>query len=130
MAKNDPIVFVVDDDPSIRKAVGRLLRSAGLAVKVFESAAEFLSHSRQSRPECLVLDICMPEMSGVELQETLAGSATDLPIVFITAHENARLCGWASRKDIPFLYKPFDEKSLLTTVGKALERSRREQSPT
>ncbi len=128
LGKKDPIVYVVDDDLSIRKAVRRLLCSAGWSVKVFGSAADFLAYSRHPRPECLVLDIRMPGMSGVELQEVLSDSAPHLPIIFITAHENPQLLRWATRNEIPFLYKPFDEQALLTAVEKGLERSSRERS--
>src|SRR5262249_58297427 len=81
-----PIVFIVDDDPSIRKAFGRLLRSLGFQVVTFPSAQEFLEHELPDAPGCLVLDVRMPGLDGLELQRSLSEANVTLPIVFITGH--------------------------------------------
>src|SRR4029077_12252497 len=84
----EPIVFVLDDDPSVRSSTERLVRSAGFEVKTFGSAAEFLETPRPDAPACLVLDIRMPRRSGLDLQYELAGSGIQIPIIFVTGHAN------------------------------------------
>ena len=86
MNRSSGIVFVVDDDPSVRKASARLFRTADFQVETFESAQEFLEYPRPDLPSCLVLDVRMPGLSGVELQEQLMAHDADLPIVFMTGH--------------------------------------------
>src|SRR5258708_5133236 len=86
MIEPDAVVFVVDDDPSVRRSTERLLRSAGLKVQTFSSAREFLVSHRSEGPACLVLDVRMPGLSGMDLQHELAQSGIRLPIIFITAH--------------------------------------------
>lgn len=86
MIESEPKVFVVDDDHSIRKALGRLIRSVGIDVETFASAKDFLSRESYEGPSCLVLDIRMPGLSGLDLQEELAKAAFSLPIIFITGH--------------------------------------------
>src|SRR5438552_11047915 len=86
MMEPDPVVFVVDDDPSVRRSTERLLRAAGLKVQTFSSAREFLAGYRSEGPACLVLDVRMPGLSGMDLQHELAQSGIGIPIIFITAH--------------------------------------------
>ena len=118
------LVYVVDDDESMRRAVDRLLRSAGLEVAAFASGLEFLDRSRPGGA-CLVVDVRMPGMTGLELQRRLASSRPDLPVVVITAHGNERLqqeafAGGASA----FLPKPFRESELLDAVEQAIAGAR------
>lgn len=117
-------VFVVDDDASVRKALGRLIRSAGYAVEVFGAASEYLSRQVPDRPACLVLDIRMPGMTGVELQRAIGGTRMCLPIVFITGHgdESIREQGLAAGA-VDVLYKPVEDQVLLAAIDRALWRS-------
>jgi FixJ family two-component response regulator len=120
-----PTVVVVDDDPSIRKSLARLVRSAGLDVQTFASADDFLNSHRRTHPSCLVLDIRMPGMSGLDLQERLASDPT-LPIVFITGHGDVPMSVRAMKGGaVDFLQKPFDERELLAAVRQACERAKR-----
>ena len=86
MTESEPMVFVVDDDPSVRTALNRLIRSMGMQVEVFKTANEFLSRQQYEGPSCLVLDIRMPGLSGLDLQEELVKANITLPIIFITGH--------------------------------------------
>jgi FixJ family two-component response regulator len=118
-----PIVFVVDDDESVRKALGRLLRTAGLRVETFASAQEFLLHDRPDAPCCLVLDVQLPGLSGLELQRTLNAVNAHLPIVFITGHGDIPMSVRALKAGaVDFLPKPFTDQDLLTAVGQALAK--------
>jgi FixJ family two-component response regulator len=118
-------VVVVDDDPSIRKSLARLVRSTGLNVQTFASADDFLSSHSREHPSCLVLDIRMPGMSGLDLQEQLASDPT-LPIVFITGHGDVPMSVRAMKGGaVDFLQKPFDERELLAAVHQACERAKR-----
>jgi FixJ family two-component response regulator len=116
------LIAVVDDDASFLRSVGRLLRSAGHTVDAYASARQFLSALPASAPPCLVLDVHMPEMTGLELQERLAAQGTHLPIIFVTAYDTPatrqRVQGAGS---VGLLLKPFDKEALLTAVRKALE---------
>jgi FixJ family two-component response regulator len=123
-----PIVFVVDDDPSVRKSLGRLLKSAGYRVETFASAREFLRRGEHPSPGCVVLDVQLPELNGLELQQKLAGTADSLPIIFISGHGDIPMSVRAMKNGaVDFLPKPFMAKDLLRVIGEALERSRREQ---
>ena len=120
-----PLVLVVDDDPSVRKALDRLLRSAGLEVKVFACAAELLAFERPPRPSCLVLDLHLPDMDGLELLRRIA--APDLPVVVLTGDTGADtrdrvLQGGAAA----FLAKPAEETRLLETVRRLVGSPERE----
>jgi RNA polymerase sigma factor (sigma-70 family) len=122
----DGMVFVVDDDPSIRKALGRLLRSAHYAYESFPSAAAFLARARSAGPACVVLDLRMPGLNGLEVQEALTAAGRDEPIIFITGHGDVPTCANAMKAGaIDFLPKPFRDEALLAAVAKSLERSRR-----
>ena len=119
-----PTVFVVDDDPSVRKSVARLLRSAGYAVETCRSAVEFLqTESERPTPGCIVLDIQMPGLNGLDLQEQLAARDDFLPIVFITGFGDAQTKVRAMKQGaVDFLTKPFDDDELLRAVRDALEQ--------
>ena len=119
------IVFVVDDDISVRESLELLIRSEGWQPQIFPSAQHFLSHSRTSVPSCLVLDISMPGLNGLELQKRVAVEHPDLPIIFITGHGDVPKTVQAMKAGaVEFLTKPFDQDVLLGAVRQALERSR------
>jgi FixJ family two-component response regulator len=90
MIEADPIVFVVDDDPSVRRSIERVIQSIGFKVQTFRSAAEFLQRARFEGPACLVLDVRLPGLSGLDLQRELTQSGIQLPIIFMTAHATSR----------------------------------------
>jgi FixJ family two-component response regulator len=115
------VIAVIDDDASVRRALQRLLRSAGFAVETFATAREFLDAGHSARTTCLVLDIHLPEMSGFQLQEHLAVSGVLIPIVFITAHDNATTRERASRPGATaYLRKPFDQDELIEAIGRII----------
>ena len=119
-----PIVFVVDDDVSVRKSVELLLRSAGLRAETFAAAQEFLSRPRPAVPCCLVLDVTMPGLNGLELQQQLV-DRTDMPIIFITGYGDVRMTVQAMKAGaVEFLMKPFNADALLEAIRSAIERSR------
>jgi FixJ family two-component response regulator len=119
---NPPLISVVDDDDSVRESLGGLIRSVGFAVKAFASAEEFLTSDRLPDTDCLILDVRMPGMNGLELQRQLAASHMSIPVIFITAHgdEETRvraLNGGA----VDYLLKPFSEEALLNAINTALK---------
>ena len=119
-----PTVFMVDDDEPVRKAVSRLLRSAGIAVAVFASPREFLAQYDPATPGCLVLDITMPEVDGLQLQATLGEKGNILPIIFLTGHGDVSNSVQAMKRGaFDFLSKPVKDKELLTAVRAAIERN-------
>jgi len=116
----NPVVFLVDDDPAIRKALPRALKMRGYEVEAFESAQAFLDIYDIHRPGCLILDLSMPEMDGLELQEHLAKQAPDLPIIFITGHGSIPHSVQALRAGaLDFLEKPFRQEALLHRIDEA-----------
>jgi FixJ family two-component response regulator len=118
------IVFVVDDDVSVRESLETLVKSAGWRPETFATAREFLSRARPTVPCCLVLDVTLPDLSGLDLQERLAGR-TDMPIVFITGHGDVPMTVRAMKAGaVEFLTKPFDDAALLDAIRGALQRSR------
>jgi FixJ family two-component response regulator len=124
-----PIVYVVDDDPSFRKAVSRVLRTAGLEVETLSSAQEFLDHPMVDRPSCLVLDVRMPGPSGIDLQADLQEARRDLPIVFMTGHGDVSTSVRAMKGGaVDFLEKPFRAAELLACVQRGLARSRQSRA--
>ena len=124
-----PIVYVVDDDPSFRKAVSRLLRTTGLEVETLASAQEFLDHPMVDRPSCLVLDVRMPGPSGIDLQAALQEARRDLPIVFMTGHGDVSTSVRAMKGGaVDFLEKPFRAAELLACVQRGLARSRQSRA--
>jgi FixJ family two-component response regulator len=124
MSEN-PLIAVVDDDASVREALESLLRSVGLRAEVCASAEDFLQSSYVPETACLIVDVRMPRMSGLDLQRQLATAHCPIPLIFITAHEDGEtraraLCAGA----VAFLYKPFSEEILLGAVQAALQASR------
>ena len=118
------IVFVVDDDVSVRESLELLIRTAGWRPETFASAQEFLSHPHPAVPCCLVLDVTLPGLSGLELQEQLA-DRTDMPIIFITGHGDVPMTVQAMKAGaVEFLTKPFGDAVLLDAIRAAIERSR------
>jgi FixJ family two-component response regulator len=115
-------VFLVDDDPSVRKALQRLIRAAGYDVESFPDAAGYLAAEPPSAPACMVLDIRMPAMSGFELQSAIAGTSRALPVVFITGHGDETVRTQALEAGaVDVLFKPIDEEELVSAIEKALE---------
>jgi FixJ family two-component response regulator len=120
-----PVVYVIDDDASFRKAVSRLLRSAGFEVEALASAREFLERPVADRPSCLVLDVRMPGPSGMDLQSALHEVGRDIPIVFMTGHGDVSTSVRAMKGGaVDFLEKPFRAPELLACVERGLDRSR------
>jgi FixJ family two-component response regulator len=114
-------IAVVDDDASVRKSLGRLLRGAGFGVETFESAEAFLARAAGPRPDCLVLDVSLGGMSGLELRAELTQTGIRIPIVFITAHDDATtLRGLREAPATPCLRKPFDESLLFEAIEVAM----------
>jgi FixJ family two-component response regulator len=125
MTNTLPIVFVVDDDISMRESLEALIQDEGWHVETFMSAEEFLNRPHEFVPRCLVLDISMPGLNGLELQKRLAVERPDMPIIFITGHGNIRITVEAMKAGaVEFLTKPFSDESLLTAIRNALERSK------
>jgi FixJ family two-component response regulator len=120
-----PIVFVVDDDVSVRESLELLIRCEGWQPETFGSAREFLNYPRVPVPNCLVLDVSLPGLNGLDLQRLVAGERTDMPIIFITGHGDVPMTVQAMKAGaIEFLTKPFNDHVLLTAIRAALERSR------
>jgi FixJ family two-component response regulator len=120
-----PIVFVVDDDVSVRESLESLIRCEGWQPETFASAQEFLDHPRVHIPNCLVLDVSLPGLTGLDLQKLVAGERTDMPIIFITGHGDVPMTVQAMKAGaVEFLTKPFNDDVLLTAIRAALERSR------
>jgi FixJ family two-component response regulator len=125
MTEAKPIVFVVDDDPSVRRAIRRLVGSVGLQVELFGSAQEFLRSKRPDGPSCLVLDIRLPGISGLDFQRGLAEANIHIPIIFITAHGDIPMTVRAMKAGaVEFLTKPFRDQDLLDAIQVALEQDR------
>jgi FixJ family two-component response regulator len=119
---NNKTVAIVDDDEAVRVALEGLLKSAGLTARAFESAEEFINSGQQRQAACLIADIRMPGMSGLELQAKLNADGCRIPIVFITAHGDAKMRIQALRAGaVEFMAKPFDDEALLESVRAALE---------
>ncbi|MBI1846218.1 MAG: response regulator transcription factor [Candidatus Rokubacteria bacterium] len=128
MTASAPVVFVVDDDASVRKSLTRLISSAGYAVKTFASARDYLAHAPPKGPCCLILDVRMPGLTGLELQEALAGAAHRRSIVFITGHGDVSMSVKAMKGGaVDFLTKPFDSKDLLAAIQRAVAKDVRDR---
>jgi FixJ family two-component response regulator len=120
-----PIVFVVDDDVSVRESLELLIRSAGWKPETFASARAFLSRPKPDVPSCLVLDVSLPDLNGLDLQNRVAANWTDMPIIFITGYGDIPMTVRAMKAGaVEFLTKPFDDGVLLAAIRNALERSR------
>jgi FixJ family two-component response regulator len=125
MSHTTQIVFVVDDDISVRESLELLIRNAGWRPEMFESAQEFLSRPRVLVPSCLVLDVTLPDLNGLDLQKRVAVDRTDMPIIFITGYGDVPITVQAMKAGaVEFLTKPFDDDALLSAIRQALERSR------
>jgi FixJ family two-component response regulator len=121
-----PVVFVVDDDISVRESLELLIRFAGWSCESFASATEFLARPRVAVPSCLVLDVHLPDLNGLDLQQRIAADRLDMPIIFITGHGDVPMTVRAMKAGaVEFLTKPFDEEALLRAIGCAIERSSR-----
>jgi FixJ family two-component response regulator len=118
-------IFVVDDDPSVRRSLERLLRAAGHTVETFVSARQFLEQADLSAPGCLVLDVRMPGQSGLDLQQVLEAGGHQIPVVFITGHADMPLAQRAIQAGaVDLLAKPFDGQELLDAIARALSAMR------
>lgn len=116
-----PVVYVIDDDASVRKSLERLIRSAGMDVKTFSSARDFLSYNPPDLPGCLVLDVKMPGITGLELQEKLTALHRSIPLIFITGFGNVPASVQAMKAGaVDFLEKPFEDKTLLEAIYRAI----------
>jgi FixJ family two-component response regulator len=125
MLHTTPIVFVVDDDPSVREALESLIIQAGWRAMVFVSAQDFLEHPRALVPSCLILDVTLPGLNGLELQSLIAGDRIDMPIIFITGHADVPMTVKAMKAGaVEFLTKPVPEEVLITAIDGAISRSR------
>ena len=124
-ADAQPVVFVVDDDASMRKALSNLIRSVGLRAETFASAPEFLAANLPEAPCCLILDVRLPGLSGLDFQTKLASAEIEVPIIFITAHGDIPMTVRAMKAGaIEFLTKPFRDQDLLDAIQVAIERDR------
>ena len=123
MREADAVVFVVDDDAAVRRSLDNLIRSVGLRAETFASAQEFLSSKRPDVPGCLVLDVRLPGLSGLDLQNRMAEADMEIPIIFITGHGDIPMTVQAMKAGaVEFLTKPFREQDLLDAIRQALER--------
>ena len=125
IAHATPIVFVVDDDVSVRESLDLLIRCAGWQPETFASAQEFLARPRALAPSCLILDVNLPDLSGLDLQERVAADRIDMPIIFITGYGDVPMTVKAMKAGaVEFLTKPFGDEVLLSAIRSAIERSR------
>jgi FixJ family two-component response regulator len=119
-----PIVFVVDSDPAVRESLELLVRAAGWRAETFASAQQFLARPRSVVPSCLILDVKLPDLNGLELQERIASERTDMPIIFLTGSADIAMTVRAMKRGaLEFLTKPFDAEALLIGIQQALKRS-------
>jgi RNA polymerase sigma factor (sigma-70 family) len=124
MDKEQPVVYVVDDDASVRQALDSLIRSVGFGVQTFASAGDFLSSKRTSAPGCVILDVRMPGLSGLDLQRDLANAEVQLPVIFVTGYGDIPMSVHAMKAGaVEFLTKPFRDQDLLDAIQEAIERS-------
>lgn len=122
MNSTDPIVFIVDDDPSFRRSTERFIRSSGYTVRTFATGAEFLQSPHPDAPSCLVLDVRLPGLSGLDLQRELTAVGWKIPIIFMTGHGDIPMSVQAMKAGaVEFLTKPFHAKDLLDAIAQALE---------
>jgi FixJ family two-component response regulator len=120
-----PTVFVVDDDVSMRESLELLIRCAGWQPEIFASAEQFLSHPRVCSPSCLVLDVNLPDLNGLDLQKRVAADRFDMPVIFVTCYGDVSMAVQAMKAGaVEFLNKPFADDLLLEAIGCAIERSR------
>ena len=120
---SEAIVYVVDDDLSVREGLERLLHATGWKVETFASAQEFLAHRKENIPSCLVLDVALPGLSGLDLQKRIQEANGEIPIVFITGHKDVPTTVRAMKAGaVEFLVKPFSEEDLLEAIAQAIKR--------
>jgi FixJ family two-component response regulator len=125
MGDPESIVFIIDDDPLYRRSSERLVRSVGFSVQSFESASHFLSSRRPNVPSCLILDVRMPGLSGLDLQRQLADAGVHIPIIFVTGHGDIPMSVQAMKAGaVEFLTKPFRDQALLDAIQQAIESDR------
>lgn len=125
MKESSPIVYVVDDDPSVRRSLARLIRSAGFRVETFAQAQDFLEQKGWMDPNCLVLDVNLPGLSGLDLQKELSSKGYSMPIVFITGYGTIPMTVQAMKGGaVEFLEKPVDHQVLLNAIHQAIEKDR------
>jgi FixJ family two-component response regulator len=125
MSQSMPIVYVVDDDVSVRESLELLIRWAGWRPEIFSSAQEFLSHPAVDAPSCLVLDVKLPDLNGLDLQKRIASDRSHMPIIFITGYGDVPMTVQAMKAGaVEFLTKPFADETLLNAIRHAIERSR------
>jgi FixJ family two-component response regulator len=123
MSSAAPVVFIIDDDAGMRSAMQRLLKSIGLRSEAFPAANDFLQHTPNDGPSCLILDVRLPGMSGLDLQRKLLEAGIQIPIIFITAHGDIPMSVRAMKSGaVEFLTKPFRDQDLLDAIQQALER--------
>jgi FixJ family two-component response regulator len=123
-SQQKPIVFVVDDDVSVRESLELLINFAGWQPETFASAVDFLARPRTTTPSCLVLDVSLPDLDGLELQKLIGSERTDMPIIFITGHGDVPMTVQAMKAGaVEFLTKPFDDEVLLNAIRHAIRRS-------
>jgi FixJ family two-component response regulator len=123
-SQQKPIVFVVDDDVSVRESLDLLITFAGWQSETFASAVDFLARPRTTTPSCLVLDVSLPDLDGLELQKLIASERTDMPIIFITGHGDVPMTVKAMKAGaVEFLTKPFEDEVLLSAIRHAIKRS-------
>jgi FixJ family two-component response regulator len=128
MTDSEGLVFVVDDDDSVRKALARLMRSVGLNVETFGSAGEYLDREPHPGPACVILDVRMPGLSGLDLQKELASSGSTLSVIFVTGHGTVPMSVQAMKAGaVEFLEKPFDDQTLIDAVHEALKKDQQER---
>jgi RNA polymerase sigma factor (sigma-70 family) len=124
MSNLKPIVFVVDDDISVRESLEALIRCEGWEPETFASAEDFLNRPRALAPSCLVLDVSLPELNGLDLQKRIASDRKDMPIIFITGHGDVPMTVKAMKAGaVEFLTKPFGDEALLSAIRHSIERS-------
>jgi FixJ family two-component response regulator len=125
MAMSAPLVYIVDDDVSVRESIQCLVEDAGWRAEVFPSAQEFLELPRAERPSCLILDVGLPDLNGLEVQQRLSGAQREIPVIFITGYGDIPTTVKAMKAGaVEFLTKPFEPDKLTEMIGSALERSR------
>ena len=128
MAEKDPVVYVVDDDPGVREALDSLIRSVGFRVQTFASAQDFLQSKPSTAPSCLILDVRLPGLSGLDLQRELRQADIHIPVIFVTGHADIPMSVRAMKAGaVEFLTKPVRDQDLLDAIQQAIERDRASQ---
>ena len=128
MAEKDPVVYVVDDDPGVREALDTLIRSVGFRVQTFASAQDFLQSKPSTAPSCLILDVRLPGLSGLDLQRELRQADIHIPVIFVTGHADIPMSVRAMKAGaVEFLTKPVRDQDLLDAIQQAIERDRASQ---